>query len=256
MKNITTSYNAKRATNRKGLFALSIAGCLTALLASPAQAAVITVPNFSFEENAGADGNFVTSANDWTIAGTFGGAGSYNPVDAIFSGTTGGNIPSPGEGTDIHLSNLSRSGVAGSGFSTFTSAASLATITDGLQYTLTVAGGNRAGATAPDQYTIELLVDGLSAASTVFDGNTITADSFQDITTSFIATPVQAGGALTVRLTHSTFAGTGGASGHFDNVRLTAITPIPEPSTLALIMTSGGLLLIQRRRFKISTSIN
>lgn len=93
-------------------------------------AGAITVPNHSFEANAGGDGGFVASADDWVITGSFDAAGSYNPVDAQFTGTTGGNIPSPGEGTDIHLSNLTRSGVAGSAFSVFTSAASLASVTE------------------------------------------------------------------------------------------------------------------------------
>jgi len=234
----------------RSLVSATLVLVLVAAFGAPSTAAVvIAVPNGSFEASSLGDGGFDSAPiPDWVISGSFSAAGAFNPTDAQFSGTTGGSPPSPAEGTNIGLTNLSRSGVAGSGFSVFTSAASLATVQPMTIYELTVAVGRRSSSFVPDQYQIEMLVNDVVVpeSTVVLDGNTITADTFQDMVSRFTATDALVGGTLKVRVTHSTFAGSGTAAGHFDNVRLQAIA-IPEPST-CLMFACGLAGLIGRWR--------
>lgn len=110
-----------------------------------AQAVPIFVPNGSLESPVLSEGGLNGSPSGWVIvAGSLNQQGAFNPTDAQFSGTTGGPAPSPAAGTNIGLINLTRSAVAGSDSSSFTSSASLTALEAGGTYLATVAFGRRA----------------------------------------------------------------------------------------------------------------
>ena len=243
------------------LIARSIASLsLLVLCSEAAEAAAISVPNFSFQEPDAVDGGSVAASNGgaqvsgWTYnQGTSIGGGVFNPQDAAYPGTTGspGTLSSPAEGEQVLFINFQNSTANGSTGS-FISTLPVATAVPELLYELTVAIGDRGDAAGPgavdpninpDLVIIELLLDGVTRAIASHDGP-FGDGTFIDLAASFLAIDDDLGKDLQIRLTH-TLNSAGGADSftgfvqaNFDNVRLTATpatTAVPEPSTALLL---------------------
>lgn len=114
-------------------------------------------------------------------------------------------------------------------------------------YTLTVALGDDLNAVEqPGLVTIELLVDGATAALASITGAALPNGTFIDLSTSFVS--LVGGQALSIRLSQETFGFN--AFAWFDNVRLeqTPVVAIPEPGVVALgvAMLLGWLMATRR----------
>ena len=198
---------------------------------SSAMAAVITVPNFSFE-------------NPLIGAGDSGSGGQYLSTSGITSWTTGGDGSS---GLQLATAPpMALVGVTGNqaawlnGATTLTSSAGLHTIALGDQYTLTVAAAGR-----KDYNSVGFQFQLTDASGTPFASSiTIIPDNvlntFGDYTITYTAVAGNVGQELRIKLLGVT---SGPNQTSFDNVRLDVI---PEPSTSAALL--GGLALLGPRR--------
>jgi len=217
------------------------AAFVSALALGVSQASALSIPvtNFSFESPAQAPGgNNSGVITGWTITGNGGGAGVFFPNG---NGGLGNPLPAPAQGSQYAFLEAATQNSTTS----ITTTSAVTTVTPGVTYLLTAALGHRnTGARQPDNYLIELLLDGNPVASnSLLDAsNVIPASTFVDLSTSF--TPATAG-ALTIRLTHSTNDAIF-RQGAFDNVRLEAV--LPEPATGALALLGAGALGYRRRR--------
>lgn len=217
-----------------------------AFASAPAFAELITVPNFSFEDQDVDPASVITgSPPGWTLVGS---GGVFQPdINQGFVDTLPLSAPAQGD----QYAYL-ETGNANPGLITLTTDNSLATVSSGTIYTLTAALGHRAwnsnGGRRPDDYLIELLVDGIPVASNTLDDahTNIPEGTWVDLSTSFTA--VASGGDLTIRLSHSSSNASVFRQGAFDNIRLEATAAVPEPNTLfgmlALFITS----FLRRRR--------
>ena len=132
--------------------------------------------------------------------------------------------------------------------STLTTDNSLATVSSGTVYTLTAALGHRLdNSRRPDDYLIELLVDGNPVASnTLVDAHTnLPGGEWVNLSTSFTA--LDSGGDLTIRLSHSSDDSTF-RQGAFDNIRLDATALVPEPTTALGLLGLVTSAFFRRRR--------
>ncbi len=234
----------------RGKWALryGLAGLVLAIAGARVSAAPITVPNFSFELPAVADGTFA-AATGWAESGS--GAhegGAYNPTAGNFLGAAGnGALPGTAQGAQAGLMHA-----GGTASSNLTTAASLATIQANTTYTLTVALGNALDSPAAgqsiSQAVLTLLANGASAAQLGFDAKTIPLGTFTDYTVSFStgATGPLIGQALTASIGHAADLDSAIIA---DNVRIDA-SPVPEPSTTALLLGTLVLTLGRRKRRK------
>ena len=210
------------------------------MLVASAQAAPVTVPNFSFE-NPGSG-----SATDWTSGNASIG------VDPFTSGFT-----SASDGVQFHYLNLTGFGGVSPQF-TESNPTLIGNVVAGT-YTLTVAGGRRNNGTATTDglYIIELLAGGnVIGTQTVVDPfNSYASDSWNDITAvAFIPEGDAAIGTdITIRLT-ATDGANNQTQGQFDNVRLDYVAiPTPAPTLnewvlilLALVLIGTGFQYIRR----------
>jgi hypothetical protein len=200
------------------------------------------VPNFSFEDpaqspgrnNSGGNGN-TTAITGWTISGN--GAGVFFPNG---NGGLGNPLPAPADGSQYAFLETPNNNSPTS----ITTTAPVGTVAANTIYTLTTAIGHRnTSIRLPDNYLIELLVDGIPVASnSLLNAHTnIQASSFMDLSASFTSPSSGSlvGGAMWIRLTHATDDGLF-RQGAFDNVRLTA-SVIPEPSTFLIWSLLAGL---------------
>ena len=214
-----------------------------------AEASVITVPNFSFEEDDVADSGSLNAApSGWTRDRS--GAGAYSavwdPHDGVFAGTTGDNTQGvlPHGGQVLHLILLGDEEDENAFVSVISGEALAFAVVD-MNYTLTVAAGDRLGdAAEPDEYEIAILLDDVVAASTILDGTTIANGGFQDMEVSYTTSAADAGKEIKIQLTHRDTDNVFSDFGVFDNVRFEAI---PEPSTVGLMALGGALMLVRRR---------
>ena len=207
----------------------------------------IAVPNYSFQQPAQAAGKNNSPITDWTISGN--GGGVFFPDGNGF----GNPLPDPALGSQYAYLETPNNNAP----SSITTTSPVATVAADTTYTLTAAVGYRNTSNRlPDNYLIELLVDGTPAASNTLDDarSIIPASTFMDLSTSFTSPSSggTVGGALTIRLTHSTDDGTF-RQGAYDNIRLTAEPTgsgvIPEPMTmLAVGLGLAGLGRYVRRR--------
>jgi len=224
-------------------------GILVVLLAlfcgSAAHGDSLVVPNFSFEEPAFSDGGGTSGPNtipSWSGEPATGiQMGVENPFSSRYD-QIGDVISDPhAEGKQYGYINTFGPDEYGS-----LTSDPIATVEAGTRYTLTVSVGHGLDIN-PSFYIIELLVDGIPAATTEGDGSSIPPGTFAEMSSVFDASGSQIGGALQIRLTHSNITGISQPiQGHFDNVRVTASppstpTPTPTPIVTAVLNISTRL---------------
>lgn len=228
-----------------------IAGMIFAalgLLPFTAEAASITVANFSFEDPVLADGAS-GAPTGWVV--TDAGAAAVNPTDADYAGATGGALPSPALGNQC--------GAVQSGNYSYFKQTTGATIEEGVTYTLTVAVGDRSDATPYDNILLRLGYGSAKYLSIIetqqFAPSDLEDGAFRDLSISFTAQVGAAyiGEQLAILIGASN-NNTASKATDFDNVRLMDDTVIPEPSTV-LLAGLGGLGLLSRR-FRRKTGVS
>jgi len=114
-----------------------------------------------------------------------------------------------------------------------------AKVVDGATYTLTVDLGQRHDTAFTAS--ADLLVGSTMFAAT---GSTPSPGGWSTYTATFTGTAANAGETITIQLNSS------GLQANFDNVRLTASSTVPEPSSM-LLLGSGVLVLVQGLRRKL-----
>jgi hypothetical protein len=213
-----------------------------------ANATGITVPNFSFESPALANGSNNNGGNGdttaipgWTISAPASSGlnnGVYHPAGGF---TSANPLPAPADGNQIAYLFPGAAGAT----SSITTTNSLGLIAPNLNYILTVALGNRNDALFFDTgtYTIALLANGVPVAQTNFAGNLIAHGTFVDVSTSFVSPSFGPliGESLTIEL--SAMAGSSSDEGIFDNVRLTSSSVPDRGSTFVLLALSLATLV-------------
>ena len=217
-----------------------------AFASAPAFAELITVPNFSFEVPDVNPASVATGAPPgWTlvgIGGVFQPSGSQGFVDTA-------PLSAPAQGDQYAYLNANNA-VPGT---VLTSENPLTTVSSGTTYTLTAALGHRFFTNLqPDDYQIELLVDGVSLASTTLVNayDNITPGTWENLSTSFTA--AASGGELTIRLSHFSDDPTE-RQGAFDNIRLDATAAVPEPNTLLGMLALFVTSFLRRRKRHLLT---
>jgi hypothetical protein len=221
--------------------ALSALGAVA--LFPEARAASINVTNFSFETPVLAPGGLSVSVpTGWTSFQTAGGGvfdvgiERANPNQFTLNNPLG----APAEGNNfLWLNRFDGSGTAGI-------FQDIGAILPNTTYTLTVAlGGRKDRINSPG---IISLWNGTNNAGTLLgtSGGLPAQDSWQDYTVSF-TTGASVNGHLTIGLS---VLNASTIQADFDNVRLTAVAVVPEPSTYGLALASllGGLICIRHRR--------
>ncbi len=237
---------------------LALLGLLLGGTLAEVRGEAITVPNFSFESAAQADGQGyaeywtegpTSDIPGWTANGTSAIVGLQNYQNAQFPGSSGaGSLPGTADGLQAGFIYL-----GGLGGGNFQSDAVLTTILANTKYTLTLALGARPDYPAGEnQVSFNFFANGLGIAGTQIDidSELVPVGTFADYMTSF--TTGESGPLIGQSLT--IFVGFGVAPGgaadvtmQVDNVRLDA-TAVPEPATATLLLSSAGLLLFRRRR--------
>ena len=200
------------------------------LIAPSAWADSVAISNPSFEMFNPLSGTCTLCGNynlgpipGWTITG--GAAGSWQPNSAFL------NLPAS-DGKMVAFSN------GGTIYQTL--GASLAPNTT---YTLSVDVGSRADAGFLSNYTIELFAGSMLLNALSGSNGTISPGTLQDEFFGFTTgTSTPTGDPLTIALLST------GPQTDFDNVRLTAVSTVSEPGSLALLASGLGLALFLFRR--------
>ncbi len=201
-----------------------------------AHAAIITVDNFSFEADPIGDGGFNPTITSWAKTG---GAVTNNPPGAYYTGADQQGTPAGGLGPQSALL---------SGLSSIQSLNSLDTVQSNLTYTLTVALGNLQGFAANDVRIGFLLNDAfVTGGDITLPAAVVEAFSpqgtFGDFTFNYTSTTFDANKTLKVF-----FGQAGNQNVGIDNVRLSVVAAVPEPSTWAMMALGVGALSLVKRR--------
>ena len=234
------------AASAGAFFALASTGHLNAQTTTP-----IAVTNPSFESPAGADGVTSVGLPGWLVVGNLLSGFplnaplnetvlTQNPTNTQYVGTTGANSIGTMDGSQIASFRTGVLNLVGGSASQIIPTGLL---TLGTQYSLTVGVGNPLDSVFQG-YTISILAGSTSLASITNAGVDVPDGTFQDRTLNFTLNnlaPIVTAGGLTINLSvpNGLTLGTGYGT-DFDNVRLTAINVIPEPSTYASV--AFGLL--------------
>ncbi len=226
-----------------------------AALAAQCNAAVIALPNASFESPDYADGSGLASIDRGLVAGwSYSGSqhqtqfGISDPIDLHFLGTTGNGtnrLPSPAEGYQYAFLGGTAQSV-----SSIQNPASLGTIQPFTRYTLDVAAINpHAQFIGGGQGTLQLsLLAGPNlVASSTIDYGSFGFGQIRLLESSFTtgdSTDLLVGKELNVRVTYTADLFFG-SNGYFDNLVLTT-TPVPEPEFALFVGVFLGLLSLKR----------
>ena len=227
-------------------------------LATTAQASLILVSNPSFEAPVLTDpwnsGDSAQPVTGWVQSASY----AYNPYEqsggAVWyvgaqPSTDPGNGGAGIAGIDGRQLGFVFESSPGSGFSQPLAA----TLQAGTAYTLTVTELMRNGAFAAPFLgsTIQLLAGSTviaSATDTVGPTSGYYADQIAFLANSDAVNPSLIGSALTIKLlTTNALTAAPSEFTDWDNVRLDA-TAVPEPTSAALLLGSGAMLLLRRRR--------
>lgn len=230
--------------------ALSLAA---GLAVATAQASSVTVNNFSFESQAVSPGGaLVTTPNGPTgWSGFRVGSGGNSDIGLGRPGTefsVANPLAAPADGNNyLWLNDFNGDGSQFTGIYQ-----DMGALLANTTYTLTIAIGNRGDTPPNGQATwspgVISLVNGADNTGTVLATTTGlpgSVDSWQDFTVSF-TTGASVAGDLSILLAVQDAPA---IQADFDNVRLDA-TPVPEPSTYALVL--GGLTLFPLVRRKLA----
>lgn len=220
----------------------SLAAILTFGIVSAISVSVsadLVINNASFEDAPLSDGAFAGGAAGWeSTPGAGTAVSSLNPLDAQFTGATGGSIPGTGSGDQVAVIG------GGSGNQLWQN---IGTIESDANYLLTVAIGERLDLSWSD-LTVALRAnnkDGTLLASEVYTAADAPDGTFSDVSFSFDSADFtgEVGNDL-----YLVFTGSGNIS-VFDNVRVSeTISSVPEPSSLTLLGLLGMPFLMRRRR--------
>lgn len=212
------------------------------------QAAPITVLNYSFEDDIAPSPGVVESVpSGWFGYNQVGGAdiGSQNPSGAMF--TQNNPLGAPAQGNQFTYINIFAENPNSAG-GIFQDVGSLLPNTT---YTLTVAIGSRADRiNSPG---IISLINGFDPFSGIVmatgGGLPSTQNTWQDYSISFTT-----GSVVSDNLVIALSVAPGGTiQADFDNVRLDAVTAVPEPSTVAMLAFGGVAVAgFVRRRLRKS----
>jgi hypothetical protein len=231
----TTYYYRVWATNG----ALSTSPSNTASATTPASLS-ISIPNYSFENPAQANGGYSNnSITNWTI-----GTATANENAGVQNNTGASYVSSVPDGAQFAFINADSDNSYYPPSNTLTSAV-LGTVSGGQIYTLTVAVGNRADTPLSDNgtYTISLLDGGTVLASQTYAGSSITPGAWHDLSLGFTSPSNVATGNLQVQLGFATTGYTGGnvfGQGEFDNVRLGAAAANTPAAPSGLTATAAS----------------
>jgi hypothetical protein len=227
--------------------ALAIVAATVLAAIGGAQAAPLTVINFSFEDNvAPVNGVVDTVPSGWTAYNQAGGAdiGSQNAGNALF--TPNNPLASPAQGNQFTYVNIFANNPNPAG-GIFQDVGSLLPNTT---YTLTVAIGSRADRiNSPG---IISLINGFDPFSGIVmatgGGLPSTQNTWQDYSISFTT-----GSVVSDDLVIALSVAPGGTiQADFDNVRLDAVA-VPEPSSVAMLALGGiAVAGFVRRRLRKS----
>ena len=256
MKPSIHNYSGLRPVHGKAR-ALFAASSLGILLALPAGAAtVIPVTNHSFEAQVIAEGGANFSApTGWTYldASYGGGRAMFNPDNAYFTGSTSGT-PAGADGSNVLSTSTGNVGNIAGVYQTIAGTS----LTAGQTYTMTVAIGDYK-TLLPNRWHLAISTSSMAAENFLgsflavyspTNGNELlTDDMFKDFSVQYTATgsESQIGQNLRITIWAQNHGTEGGTHVVFDNVRLTSMTAIPEPSA-ALLGGIGLLALLRRRR--------
>jgi autotransporter-associated beta strand protein len=200
---------------------ISTAPSNTASATTPASVS-ISIPNYSFENPAQANGGYSNnSITNWTI-----GSDATNDTAGVQNNTGASYVNSVPDGAQFAYVNADSNSSGYPSSNSLTSAV-LATVSGGEVYTLTVAVGNRADAPYADNgtYTISLLDGGTVLASQTYAGSSITPGAWHYLSLGFTTPGNVAAGNLQVQLVFATAgyaAGNAFGQGEFDDIQLTA----------------------------------
>jgi hypothetical protein len=222
----TTYYYRVRAINSAGDSANSNTASATTLVNSSTP---ISVPNYSFENPAQANGGYSNNnVTSWTIS-----VASGNYTSGVQNNTSASYFSSVPDGVQFAFINTDSNSSYYQSSDALTSAV-LGTVAGGQTYTLTVAVGNRLDVPYANNgtYTISLLDGGTVLSSQTYSGSSIAPGAWYNLALAY-TTPVNvATGNLQVQLGFATAGYTSGnvfGQGDFDNVGLTSIA-VANPS--------------------------
>lgn len=183
----------------------------------------VAIVNAGFEDETLGNGSFVFTIPGWTNIGD---SGTFNPTTSqyAFEAPEGSNVAFSSNGGP-EISQV------------------LANVLDiDTAYTLSVMVGDRLDQNFPG-YSVQLLAGGDLLAE---DNNSMTSvnGDFFESTVTYLSSQsdTQIGDALEIRLRGF------GAQVNFDNVRLVAVSSVPEPTTAIILGLGAALSCLIRRR--------
>lgn len=264
---------------KKSVFSCYLSCAVLAIFAfaKSASAQSITVPNFSFETPAD-----TTIAAPYDKLGTANSTGVADPLPSwnyTTNNTNGYGVVSTSTLTTLGTSDGSQAAFIdvynGGNFGTLTTANSLGVISANTLYTLTVAvgapatwvgdpyagvgGGHLTEGETGAEAILSLTGDGTIFASQSVDASVVSEGTLVDYTVTF--TTGASGGVIgqdlgiSLESLKEDYPGNvdpGIEADIFDNIRLTAVSTVPEPSTYAMLLGGLGMLMLVVRLRKLA----